>query len=146
MNHPTETMTIMKPSVFSSSRLRRARRAAQRGMTLIEIMIVVVIMGLIASAVGIGVFNQAKKARVETSTTEARNIEHAVQLWQQDHPNGCPTVVQLQNDRVLDSHARSKDPWDNDYMISCEGGDVTVRSKGPDGQEGTDDDIPHARH
>ncbi len=124
---------------------RALRRAVQRGMTLIEIMIVVVIMGLIASAVGIGVFNQAKKARVETATTETRSIEHAVQLWQQDHPTGCPTVSQLQADRVLDSHSRSKDPWDNDYIISCDNGDVNVRSKGPDGQEGTDDDIPRAR-
>ncbi len=124
---------------------RAARRRAQRGMTLIEIMIVVVIMGLIASAVGIGVFNQAKKAKEQTAQQETRAIEHAVQLWQQDHPSGCPTVAQLQTDRVLDSHSRSKDPWDNDYIISCDNGDVTVRSKGPDGQEGNDDDIPRAR-
>jgi general secretion pathway protein G len=124
---------------------RKAGRAAMRGMTLIEIMIVVVIMGLIASAVGIGVFNQAKKAREQTAQQEVRAIEHAVQLWQQDHPSGCPTVAQLQADRVLDNHTRSKDPWDNDYSVSCENGDVTVRSKGPDGQEGTDDDIPRAR-
>ncbi len=140
MKHRTATKKL--PRRLSR---RALRRIAQRGMTLIEIMIVVVIMGLIASAVGIGVFNQAKKARVETATAETRSIEHAVQLWQQDHPTGCPTVAQLQADRVLDNHARSKDPWDNEYSVSCENGDVTVRSKGPDGQEGTDDDIPRVR-
>ncbi len=132
-------------TVTARARRRALRRYAQRGMTLIEIMIVVVIMGLIASAVGLGVFSQARKARVETATTEVRTIEHAVQLWQQDHPNGCPTVSQLQADRVLNDRTRSKDPWDNDYIVTCENGDVTVRSKGPDGQEGTDDDIPRAR-
>lgn len=136
-------MTLSQPQLRKL--LRRSRRAAQRGMTLIEIMIVVVIMGLIASAVGIGVFNQAKRAREQTAQQEVRAIEHAVQLWQQDHPTGCPTVAQLQADRVLDNHTRSKDPWDNDYLVSCENNDVTVRSKGPDGQEGTDDDIPRAR-
>jgi general secretion pathway protein G len=130
---------------YTKRTARALRRRAQRGMTLIEIMIVVVIMGLIASAVGIGVFNQAKKAKEQTAQQEVRAIEHAVQLWQQDHPNGCPTVAQLQADRVLDSHSRSKDPWDNDYIISCDNGDVNVRSKGPDGQEGTDDDIPRPR-
>jgi general secretion pathway protein G len=125
--------------------VRSARRRAQRGMTLIEIMIVVVIMGLIASAVGIGVFNQAKKAKEQTAQQEVRAIEHAVQLWQQDHPSGCPTVAQLQADRVLDSHSRSKDPWDNDYLIACDNGEVNVRSKGPDGQEGNEDDIPRVR-
>jgi general secretion pathway protein G len=129
----------------SLRRITRTARRAQRGMTLIEIMIVVVIMGLIASAVGIGVFSQAKKAKEQTAQQETRAIEHAVQLWQQDHPSGCPTVAQLQADRVLDSHSRSKDPWDNDYIVSCDNGDVTVRSKGPDGQEGTDDDVPRAR-
>jgi general secretion pathway protein G len=129
----------------SLRRITRSARRAQRGMTLIEIMIVVVIMGLIASAVGIGVFSQAKKAKEQTAQQETRAIEHAVQLWQQDHPSGCPTVAQLQADRVLDSHSRSKDPWDNDYIVSCDNGDVTVRSKGPDGQEGTDDDVPRAR-
>lgn len=130
----------------SLRRITRSARRAQRGMTLIEIMIVVVIMGLIASAVGIGVFNQAKRAKQQTAEQEVRAIEHATQLWQQDHPSGCPTVTQLQTDRVLDSHSRSRDPWDNEYIISCDNGDVTVRSKGPDGQEGNDDDIPRARH
>ena len=122
------------------------RRRAQRGMTLIEIMIVVVIMGLIASAVGIAVFDQAKKARVDTANQEARTIEHAVQLWQQDHPSGCPTVERLVGDGVLNRHQRTKDPWDNDYVISCENGDVAVHSKGPDGNDGTDDDVPRRRN
>jgi prepilin-type N-terminal cleavage/methylation domain-containing protein len=73
-----KTPNVASPSFRAP---RPARRAAQRGMTLVEIMIVVVIMGLIASAVGIAVFNQAKKARVKTAEQEARTIEHAVQLW-----------------------------------------------------------------
>lgn len=126
--------------------LRRAARAGMRGMTLVEIMIVVVIMGLIASAVGLAVFNQAKKARVEDAKQGVRAIEHAVQLYQQDHPNQCPTVQQLVSEGTLDRRQRTKDPWDNDFSIACEGGDVTVRSRGPDGREGTDDDIPQNRN
>jgi general secretion pathway protein G len=114
-------------------------------MTLVEIMIVVVIMGLIASAVGIAVFNQAKKARVEDAKSGIRAIDHAVQLWQQDHPSSCPTVDQLVRDGVLDRRQRTRDPWDHEFQISCEGGDVNVRSYGPDGREGTDDDLPENR-
>lgn len=126
---------------------RRFKRSAhaQRGMTLVEIMIVVVIMGLIASAVGIAVNSQAKRARVEDARQGVRTIEHAVQLWQQDHPTGCPTVERLVADNVLNGHARTKDPWENDYSITCESGDVTVRSNGPDGRAGSDDDIPEQR-
>ena len=131
-----------KPRAVRARRLSRALRFTQRGMTLIEIMIVVVIMGLIASAVGIGVFNQAKKARIEDAKQAVRTIEHAVQLWQQDHPSGCPTMEQLIREGTLDRRQRSKDPWENDFVIQCENSDVSVHSKGPDGQDGTDDDIP----
>jgi len=127
------------------SKFLAARRAAQRGMTLVEIMIVVVIMGMIASAVGIAVFNQLKEARVKTAEQEARTIENAVQLWQTDH-SGCPTMTQLKSDGKINRNARDRDPWDNEYTINCEGGEVTVRSKGPDGVEGNEDDVPRRRN
>ena len=111
-------------------------------MTLVEIMIVVVIMSMIASAVGIAVFAQAKKARIKSAEQEVHVIEHAVGLYQQDHPSGCPTIDQLVADGALDRRQRTRDPWNNEFSISCDNGDVNVRSKGPDGREGTDDDIP----
>ena len=127
------------------TKIQRLRRAAQRGMTLVEIMIVVVIMGMIASAVGIAVFNQLKEARVKTAEQECRTIENAVQLWQTDH-SGCPTMAQLKSDGKINRNARDRDPWDNEYLISCDGSDVTVRSKGPDGVDGNEDDVPRRRN
>ncbi len=112
-------------------------------MTLVEIMIVVVIMGMIASAIGIGVFSQARKAKERSAEQEVMAIEQAVELYQQDHANACPTMSQLRQDGQLSRRARERDPWDNDYIISCDNGDVNVHSKGPDGRDGTDDDIPH---
>ena len=123
---------------------RRLARAAQRGMTLVEIMIVVVIMGMIASAVGIAVFNQLKEARVKTAEQEVRTVENAVELWQTDH-NGCPTMAQLKSDGKINRNARDRDPWDNEYIINCENGEVAVHSKGPDGVDGNDDDVPRRR-
>lgn len=136
----------MKKSVRPKARqgMRRLSRVAQRGMTLIEIMIVVVIMGMIASAVGIAVFNQLKEARVKTAEQEARTISNAVELWQTDH-SGCPTMAQLKSDGKINRNARDRDPWDNEYVIACENNEVTVHSKGPDGVDGNDDDVPRRR-
>lgn len=124
--------------------IQALRRARQRGMTLVEIMIVVVIMGMIASAVGIAVFNQLKEARVKTAEQETRTVENAVQLWQTDH-SGCPTMAQLKSDGKINRSARDRDPWDNEYIITCDSGEVTVRSKGPDGVDGNEDDVPRRR-
>ena len=128
------------------SRPAPRRRQRMRGMTLVEIMIVVVIMGLIASAVGIAVFDQAKKARVDTASQEVRTMEHAIELWRQDHPSGCPTVERLVSDGILNRRQRTKDPWDNDYLISCENGETSVHSKGPDAIDGNEDDVPRRRN
>ena len=72
----------------------RFTRHGLRGMTLVEIMIVVVIMGLIVGAVSIGVFPALARAKVKTAGQEVLQIEHAVQLYQQDHANSCPTMAQ----------------------------------------------------
>ncbi len=124
---------------------RPAPRRRMRGMTLVEIMIVVVIMGLIASAVGLAVFDQAKKAKRDTAGQEVRTMEHAIELWRSDHASGCPNVERLVADGVLNRRQRTKDPWDNEYVISCEGGEANVHSKGPDGIDGNEDDVPQRR-
>ena len=125
---------------------RPTPRRRMRGMPLVEIMLVGVIMGLIASAVGIAVFDQAKKARVDTAGQEVRTMEHAIELWRQDHPSGCPTVERLVSDGILNRRQRTRDPWDNDYLISCENGETNVHSKGPDAIDGNEDDVPRRRN
>jgi general secretion pathway protein G len=51
-----------------------ARRAAERGMTLIEILVVMVILGLIATAVAVNVVGRAAQARVDRAKTDVQRI------------------------------------------------------------------------
>lgn len=113
-------------------------------MTLIEIMVVVIIMGLIASAVGFSVFGQLKRAKIRTAEQEIDVVRSSVRLYENDHPGQCPTVEQLQAEGFLDRNRRTVDPWGHGYVIACETGEVGVMSPGPDGRPGTDDDIPSA--
>ena len=46
---------------------KKITRRAQQGMTLIEIMVVIAIIGLIAGVVGVQVFGRLEDAQVETS-------------------------------------------------------------------------------
>ena len=119
---------------------RRARRRRQ-GFTLIEIMVVLVIMGAVASAVGFSVITSLKRSREKDAGTRARTIQSAVVAYLMDHPGACPTVDDMLKDDILDRTTNAKDPWDHAYLIECEGSVVHVHSSGDDGQAGTEDDI-----
>ena len=114
-----------------------ARATAQRGMTLIEIMIVVIIMAMIATGVAVAVMPQLEKSRIKTARTDVAAIRTAVQLYLAESPGQCPSVEDLKSGRFLDKAKRTTDPWDKDFVIRCiEGDDPEVYSLGPEGQEG----------
>ncbi len=117
------------------------RRRRQRGMTLIEIMIVVGIIAMIAGGVAVALVPQLEKARVKTTKTDAQALRSAVTMYVADNPRGCPTVENLIEERYLDKSKRTTDAWDGEFRIECEGGDIVVISPGPDGQIGTEDDL-----
>ena len=119
-----------------------ARSSRRRAFTLVEIMIVVIIMAMIAAAVGVAVLPRLNEARITQARTDAQSIRGAVEMYLAQNPSGdCPSVEDLVEERVLSANTRSRDPWDNDFSVECEGEDITVISAGPDGQMGTEDDV-----
>ncbi|HHH30801.1 MAG TPA: prepilin-type N-terminal cleavage/methylation domain-containing protein [Polyangiaceae bacterium] len=122
-------------------RLRRITRASQRGVTLVEVLIVVAIMALIAGGVGFMILPKYRESQVKTATTNARNIRAVATQYIALKGGDCPTVDVLIAERELDADGGGVDPWNNPYTISCSGDDISVSSPGPDGQEGTEDDI-----
>ncbi len=110
-------------------------------MTLVEIMIVVIIMALIATAVGVAVVPQWLKAKETTAKTDAQAIRSAVQLYLMDN-NDCPSSAEdLQEGGYLDRSKRAADPWDTPFSIECEAGEIYVVSAGADQTFDTEDDI-----
>ncbi|HEX5658531.1 MAG TPA: prepilin-type N-terminal cleavage/methylation domain-containing protein [Polyangiales bacterium] len=121
---------------------RTARRLRRRGMTLIEIMIVVVIMALVATGVGMAVMPAFTRSQVKVTLTAVQNVRSAAIAYHvAGHPE-CPTVEALREERMLDRQTASTDAWSHGFVIDCANDDVVVRSAGPDGIHGTDDDIP----
>jgi general secretion pathway protein G len=129
----------MNRMTWNKTRARLWRRRA--GMTLVEIMIVVIIMALIATAVGVAVLPRLRQARIDSTRTDSQSIRGAVTMFVSDHPNECPTIEQLTEGGYIDHSRRTTDAWDNAFAISCEGDDIGVVSPGPNGQMGDDDDI-----
>ena len=118
------------------------RRRRQLGMTLIEIMVVLAIISLILGGVGVMAFNRYKDAQLEETKNQVVQIHQLVEQFLLTKRK-CPKNLQEIKAAGIASKV-SKDSWGNDYEIKCEqgGGDaIEVRSPGPDGQPGTEDDI-----
>lgn len=79
---------------------------------------------------------------IEQARTDAQSVRSAVEMYLAQNPSAaCPTVSQLVSERILSARARSTDPWEREFAISCVGEDVIVVSGGPDGTMGTADDV-----
>lgn len=123
--------------VFST----RSRRALARGVTLIEVMIVVVILGLIAGGVAVAVLPKLKEAQIKTTRTSALELRRAAETWRSMHGDDCPTPEILRTDKAIDTASKLTDAWDDPFKITCDADETTVSSYGPDKKEGTADDI-----
>jgi general secretion pathway protein G len=117
-------------------------QALERGVTLVEVLIVVAIIAMVAGGVTVFALPKFREAQVKTAETGARVIRSAVQDWQRvNNETSCPTVSQLVQERHIDSAANTDDPWGQEYILTCTDDDVIVMSKGPDKKRGSTDDI-----
>lgn len=143
--HEPETSRPEPPARSTSAELCALARAAarSRGVTLVEVLIVVAIMALIAGGVSFLVLPKYREAQVSTADTTARTIRQAANLWRslKGGADECPTVSRLIEDKEIDPSSTTEDPWGSPFEISCTEDDVTVSSPGPDGKQGTPDDV-----
>ena len=134
-------------------RKNRNRRDRRAGFTLVELLVVMVILGLLASIVLPNVFGQAEKARVKTARVQIASLGAALDAYALDvgsYPAGgagldglvsAPTGV----DRWDGPYIKKKvpnDPWGRPYEYSepQSSGDYEIKSLGADGRA-SDDDI-----
>ena len=125
-----------------------------RGFTLIEIMVVIVILALLAALVGPKLIGRSDDAKVTDAKVQIKNIETALKLYKLDsgsYPSteqgltalvAKPTVGLIpknyKSEGYLESKKIPKDPWGNDYIYLSPGehGDFDIYSFGADGVKG----------
>lgn len=136
---PVMTSTTM-PILDRIEALRARRR---RGVTLVEVLIVVAIMAVIAGGATLLVFPAFKKAKVESAKVGAEAVRQAAELYinTDQEGGGCPLIKDLIAAKKLDAK-KTDDPWGSPYRIVCgDGDDLRVHSNGRDGKENTPDDV-----
>lgn len=138
---------------------QQQQRKLQRGFTLLEVMVVIVILGIIASMVVPNLMDNKDQADKQKAIVDIQQLEGALDMYKLR--NGFyPTTEQGMQALVTAPTSQPvprsfpeagfirrlpKDPWDEDYILispsQIKAGRIDILSKGPDRTAGTDDDI-----
>jgi general secretion pathway protein G len=133
---------ISNDSLANRGPRRVTLRQSERGMTLIEIMVVLVILSLIATVTSIKLIERLDDARRSTTRLSMHGVETALDVYYSKHgryPDALTPLVEL---RLLAKVP--KDAWDHEFTYRLEKGKPVLVSFGRDGVsggEGPDADI-----
>ncbi len=115
-----------------------------RGMTLIEILVVIAIIGIVATVVAVGVVGFMKDAKKSSAETLVNNVSKSVTSYAVTHRQLPRDLDQLIDGRYIKKN-QAVDPWGNDLDYDVDSiRDIdgwTLCSGGPDGVAGNSDDI-----
>jgi general secretion pathway protein G len=137
------------------SQRRAGRASGHSAFTLIELLLVMVILAILAAVVVPKFTGRTEQARIAAAKADISSMRVALAAFEQD-TGAFPTTEQglaalVSPPAAQDGTPRrpyidkvQKDPWGNDYVYRSPGAnntDFDLLSKGPDGREGTADDV-----
>ncbi len=132
-------------------------KTSNQGFTLLEVMVVIVILGILASMVVPNLMGSQERANMQKAVSDVTALGTSLSMYKMDNYD-YPTTEQgldaLVEQTDIEPEPRRfleggyiqrlpKDPWGNDYVLLNPGehGKMDVFSVGPDGEAGTEDDI-----
>jgi general secretion pathway protein G len=127
-------------------------RRTTRGMTLIEILVVLVLIGIVMGIVGGNFLGKGEKAKADAAKIEINQIGQTLDLYKLEvgkYPSTqdglqalitAPSGVANWNGPYWKNGTIPKDPWGNEYKYTSPGskGAYDIVSLGSDGKEGGD--------
>ncbi len=133
----------------------QVQRRKQQGFTLIELVVVIVILGVLATMVVPKLIGHTDDARMVKAKSDIAALQTALDLYKLDNynypstdqglealvskPSGSPEPKNWRADGYI--NRLPKDPWGNDYLYlnpGSRGGAVDIFSYGADGRQGGD--------
>jgi general secretion pathway protein G len=138
-------------------------RGQSGGFSLIELMIVIVILGVLASMLVMRLTGKPDEARVTVAKTDMRTLESTLKFYKLDNyvyptteqglqallrkPESQPLPRNYPEGGYLESVELPKDPWGNEYIYRSPGEEkrpfeiISLGADGKEGGEGVEKDI-----
>lgn len=149
-------MTMTETEVSAPSTLEETRKRRRNGFSLVELMVVIFIIGLLATVVLINVLPSQDKAMSVKARSDIATLEQAMDMYRLDmatYPNQAEGIAALKTPPAglaLPQNYRSGgyvkdvplDPWGRPYQYQVPGRDgkpFEIFSLGADGQPGGTD-------
>ena len=137
-------------------------RTAQHGMTLIEILVVLVLIGIVLGIVGGNFIGKGEKAKADAAKIEIGQISQTLDLYKLEigrYPSSqeglqalinAPAGVANWNGPYWKKSTLPRDPWGNEYKYQAPGSKgpydiISLGADGKEGGEGPDKDISSAQ-
>ncbi len=140
--------------------MKKRLQMNQKGMTLIEILIVLAIISLIGTVVVTNVVSSMDQANIDATRTKIKSLENALLMFRKDakffpsteqglealveKPSGGRVPKRYQRGGYVNSKNDILDAWDMEFTYYSPGQNCPkyeIISIGPDNSEGTEDDI-----
>jgi general secretion pathway protein G len=122
----------------------KKRKDGEEGFTLVELMVVIVIIGLLATVVVINVMPATDKAALTKARADIATLEQGVEMYRLNKLTYPASGEGLQA-VVAEGYVKRlpEDPWGNPYQYVAPGRDgrsFDIISLGADGREGGEDE------
>ncbi len=136
---------------------KERKKRIKYGFTMVELMAMLIIIGLLATLVVTKVASKIDQARITTTKANLKALAAAVNQFRMDtarfptEDEGLLALIEQPSDveiwepgGYLETTEITKDGWGHDFIYELypeSGKQFAIRSMGPDGEEGTDDDL-----
>jgi len=125
--------------------MKNTKRKKEAGFTLIEILVVVIIIGFIASLIAPNIMGRFERSKEEIAKAQVDMLSSGVMSFKVDmnrYPVSLEELIQSKDPKwrgpYLSKQTLPKDPWDRDYVYKAPGehGAFDLYSLGADGTLG----------
>ncbi len=120
----------------------------RKAFSLMELMVVIIILGLLASFVLPSLTGKGEEAKQKLTCIQMKSISQALKMYKIDnstYPTTEEGLGHLSAKNYFEDKKVPKDPWGNDYIYTTTDESFEILSLGVDKKEGGEDDVYYTK-